>query len=74
MNGGLPVWTLTDHLLADLWVVTVAMNSPKNALPNGFDHPGRAAMTANAKAAGMAALKARYLQRKRDRARRQRGG
>jgi hypothetical protein len=74
MNGGLPVWTLTDELLADLWVATVWAAAPKGALPNGFDHPLRAARTANTKSAGMAALKARYQQRKRDRARRQRGG
>jgi hypothetical protein len=69
------VWTLTDQLLADLWVVTVQVNSPKDSLPKGFDHPLRAAMTAKAKSAAMAALKARYQQRKRDRAqRRQRKG
>jgi hypothetical protein len=65
-----PVWTLTDQLLADLWVATVAVNSPKDSLPKGFDHPSRAAITSKAKAAGMAALKARYQQRKRDRAQR----
>lgn len=67
MNDGLPVWTLTDCLLADLWVVTVQVNSPKDALPKWFDHPARAATTAKAKAAGMVALKARYQQRKRER-------
>jgi hypothetical protein len=70
MNGGSPVWTLTDHLLADLWVAIVWSRSPKDSLPRGFDHPGRAAMTAEAKAAGIAALKAKYQQRKRDRAER----
>lgn len=67
MNDGQPVWTLTDHLLADLWVVTVRVNSAKDALPKWFDHPGRAAATARAKSAAMAALKTRYQQRKRER-------
>jgi hypothetical protein len=70
MNDGQPVMTLTDHLIADLWVVMVQANSAKDSLPKGFDHPRRAAMTAKAKAAGMLALKARYQQRKHDRAQR----
>jgi hypothetical protein len=74
MNGGAPVWTLTDHLLADLWVAIVWSRSPKNGLPKGFDHPGRAAATAQAKSAGIAALKAKFQQRKRDRAQRQKEG
>lgn len=68
MNDGRPGWTLTDHLLADLWVVTVQGRFPKGKLPDGFDHPARAAMTAKAKAAAKAELKAKYQQRKRDRA------
>jgi len=75
MNDGSPVWTLTDHLLADLWVATVwAATGKKDALPKGFDHPLRAATTTKAKVAAMAALKARYQQRKRDRAQRRKGG
>lgn len=74
MNDGQPVWTLTDQLLADLWVATVRASSPKGSLPKTFDHPARAAMTARAKAAAMAELKAKYQQRKRARAQRQKGG
>lgn len=73
MNDGQPVWTLTDHLLADLWVVIVQTNSPKNSLPKGFDHPWRAEQAAKDKAARVHALKAKYQQRKRDRAQQRKG-
>jgi hypothetical protein len=69
-NGGRRKWTETEHLLADLWAVTVTVNSPKGSLPKDFDHPTRAAITAEAKDKHMAALKLKYQQRKRERARR----
>jgi hypothetical protein len=74
MNDGAPVWTLTEELLADLWVLMVRVNSPKDALPMGFDHPLRASTTVKAKSAAMAALKAKYQQRKHARAQRRREG
>jgi hypothetical protein len=66
-NGGRRKWTQTEHLLADLWALTVRMNSPKGSLPDNFDHSTRAAATAEAKEKHMAALKRKYQQRKRRR-------
>jgi hypothetical protein len=70
-NGGRRKWTQTEHLLADIWAVTVEVNSPKGSLPKTFDHPTRAAITAEAKDKRMAALKLKYQHRKRERARKQ---
>jgi hypothetical protein len=62
-----PGFTTVD-LLADLWAVTVKANSEKGSLPEDFDHPARARMTAQAKAEHMRALKEKYMRRKRARA------
>lgn len=67
LNGGQPIWTPTDHLLADLWVVLVRANSEKGSLPDDFDHPVRAEITAKAVAEHKKALKELYLKRKADR-------
>jgi hypothetical protein len=69
-NGGRRKWTQTEHLLADIWAVTVTVNSPKGSLPEDFDHPTRAAIATEAKEKRMAALKLKYQNRKRERARR----
>lgn len=60
---GQPRWNPTD-LLADLWALIVRANSPKDSLPDDFDHPTRAEMSNKAKAEHKAALKAKYRQRK----------
>jgi hypothetical protein len=72
LNGGQPKWTLTDHLLADIWVVLVRANSKKGSLPDGFDHPVRVEMKQKTQAAAamsrLAQSKATYENRKRERA------
>lgn len=57
INGGQPQWTPTDHLLADLWVLLVRANSEKGSLPEDYDHPVRAEMTARDRAERKRALK-----------------
>lgn len=65
LNGGRPrLNPTTDRLLADLWVVTVRANTPKDSLPEGFDHPLRAEETVRVKVARMRELKAIYEKRK----------
>ncbi|MGW5920839.1 hypothetical protein ACWFPY_17790 [Nocardia fluminea] len=39
-NGGKHPWSLTDHLLADLWALTARKSMGKKA-PRELDHPGR---------------------------------
>jgi hypothetical protein len=68
LRGGKPQWTTTDHLLADLWVLFVRIHSPKRSLPDDFDHPARAQMSAQARAEHMTALKAKFRKRRADRA------
>lgn len=69
VNDGQPGWSPTDHILADLWALTVQVNSGDKK--NTPDHPVRTAMEAKARAARRAArqqeladrfrsLKARY--------------
>ncbi|MGZ9830203.1 hypothetical protein ACXYTP_25145 [Tsukamurella ocularis] len=62
LNDGRPGWTQTDHLLADLWQLTVQVNSKDPA--SAPDHPMRAAMEEKArtaaKAARLAELKGRF--------------
>ncbi|WP_237082686.1 hypothetical protein [Mycobacteroides abscessus] len=58
------MWSQTDHLLADLWVVLVRANSEKGSLPEDFDHPVRAEMTARARAEHKRALQEEFKQRK----------
>lgn len=66
LNNGKPGWTLTDHLVADLWVQTVKASAkdPKKVK----DHPVRAEMVARHKSAAsaprLAQLKAEYEARK----------
>ena len=66
LNGGRPAWTVGDHLLADLWMLTLLANVSN---PPVDDHPVRAAMEADAKAAEKAQraedLKATFEARKR---------
>lgn len=70
LNGGRAPFTQTDHLLADLWVVTVKANSRKNSPGSRVtDHPTRADMEALVKTAAKNAkvveLRAYYEKRKR---------
>lgn len=66
MNGGRPGWSITDHLLADVWRLLVQVNSddPKKV----DDHPVRAEMIERAEAAEKSerrgALMARWRQLK----------
>lgn len=64
MNDGDPVWSSTDHLLADLWAVLVKVNSDPKRTPKDLDHPTRAAIAAKAKAADKRKLKDLFLARK----------
>lgn len=65
LNEGQPVWSSTEHLLADLWTLLVRANSEKgSSLADDFDHPVRAEMSARAKAASKRSLKALFLKRK----------
>ena len=64
INEGRPVWSSTDHLLADLWAITVRVNSDPDKIPDGFDHPTRAEQTAKARAVEKSKLKAMFLSRK----------
>lgn len=56
-------WSVKD-LLADLWAITVQANSEKGSLPDNFDHPVRAEMTAKVVAAHKQELKEEFLRRK----------
>lgn len=59
-----PGWTVED-LLADLWTLSART---RWELPEDFDHPVRAEITAEAKGEHKRSLKEKYLQRKRRRA------
>jgi predicted transcriptional regulator len=74
LNDGKPGWALTDHLLADLWALTVRTNSEKGSLPEDFDHPARAEVTARERLKSKLALKEVYLKRKRERRKPAAGG
>lgn len=50
--------------MADLWAVFVRANSEKGSLPDDFDHPVRAEMTARVKAEHKRVLKDKFEQRK----------
>ena len=65
MNDDEPMWSRTDHLLADLWAVLVKAHSDGKAADD-LDHPARAALAAKAIAAAKQKLKAIFLQRKRE--------
>lgn len=67
LNGGRPGWSVTDHLLADLWVLILrAITRGESTIE---DHPVRAAMLekaqAAAKLASIAELRERFTRRKR---------
>lgn len=64
LNDGTPMWGTTDHLLADLWALTVQVNTSDKAKRDGIDHPVRAEVTAKAKAMAKKSLKSAFLQRK----------
>lgn len=67
MHGGRPPWSQLEHLIADLWALTLRINSDKTAAVQ--DHPTRAAMEAAARAEEkqqrLAELQAKYRNRKR---------
>ena len=48
VNDGQRPWSAGDHLLADLWILTLKMHNSKTRLT---DHPTRAAMQEKARAA-----------------------
>jgi hypothetical protein len=58
-------WSLTDHLLADLWTLLAFVNSKKGSLPEDFDQPRRVELRAKAKAQQTEALRYEFLRRKR---------
>ncbi|NMD55185.1 MULTISPECIES: hypothetical protein [Tsukamurella] len=60
LNEGRPGWSQTDHLLADLWAITVRANSTADSTP---DHPVRALMEARARAAEKAARTSELVDR-----------
>ncbi|MEN4419767.1 hypothetical protein VXD82_01955 [Mycobacteroides chelonae] len=67
LNGGFPGWAPTDHLLADLWLLTISAHSEGNSRVE--DHPVRAAMEERARTAAKLArvieLRAEFERRKR---------
>jgi len=64
INGGQPVWGSAEHLLADLWALTVRVHSDPDKTPENLDHPIRAEVAAKAKAVEKQKLKAEFLARK----------
>ncbi|SIM73939.1 MULTISPECIES: hypothetical protein [Mycobacteroides] len=65
VNDGQPGWTVTDHLIADVWAAMVKLLGDPEKVPDNIDHPTRAAMVAKAVAAAKEALKAMFVKRKR---------
>jgi len=59
------MWSITEHLLADLWALTVRVNSNPDKTPDNLDHPIRAEATAKVNAAAKQNLKEEFLARKR---------
>lgn len=64
LNGGQPVWSLTDHLLADLWALLVRLLGDPKKVPDDIDNPRRAEIVAKAKSQHKQSLKERYMNRK----------
>ncbi len=64
VNDGQPGWTITDHLIADVWAAMVKLLGDPDRVPENIDHPTRAAMVAKAVAAAKKTLKAMFLKRK----------
>lgn len=64
INQGQPVWSSTEHLLADLWALLVRINSDPRKTPDNLDHPTRADFSARSRAAEKQKLKADFLARK----------
>jgi hypothetical protein len=58
LNDGQPGWTVTDHLIADVWTAMVKLLGDPKKVPDNIDHPTRAAMVAKA-------VKAMFVKRKR---------
>ena len=63
MNDGQPVWSSTEHLLADLWALLVKAHSDGKSREN-VDHPARTAMSDKARAANKLKLTELFLARK----------
>ena len=61
---GRPAWGPAEHLLADIWRLTVQANSEKDSLPKDFDHPIRAERAAKEKAKDKAVGKEKFKARK----------
>jgi len=67
LNDGQPVWSSTEHLLADIWTLLVRANSEKGSVAEEFDHPVRAEISAKAKADAKRSLKVLFEKIKRRR-------
>lgn len=65
LNDGQPVWDLTDHLLADVWVALVRLLGDPEKVPEDIDHPLRAEMRSKVVAVHKRSLKEEFLRRKR---------
>ena len=65
MNDGDPVWSSTEHLLADLWALLVKAHSDPSKTRENVDHPARAAMSDKARMVNKLKLKELFLARKR---------
>lgn len=60
-NDGEMPWSLEDHLIADLWLITAQANSSKGKAPK--DHPAREKRRSKATAAKGRARRAVYEQK-----------
>ena len=66
LNDGQPMWSSTEHLLADLWALLVRVNSDQKKTPDNLDHPIRAAATAKTISESKKKLKELFLARKKE--------
>lgn len=66
LHGGQTQWSVTDHLIADIWALTVQVHTPreKGKPIEAIDHPTRQEMNFEAKKVSKKTLKQRFLHRK----------
>jgi hypothetical protein len=64
MNDGEPVWSSTEHLLADLWALLVKAHSEPGKTRETVDHPARTAISNKIRAAEKKKLKEEFVARK----------
>ncbi|HNP58109.1 MAG TPA: hypothetical protein PKG94_14285 [Gordonia sp. (in: high G+C Gram-positive bacteria)] len=65
MNHDRVPWSITDNLIADLWLVTVRANSDPEDVPDDYDHPVRYAMGEPERVERQRELRAKFEERKR---------